>query len=271
MRGVGSAGAAVEVAVRPVTIACVYRSGSRLYSPQYVGVLHNMVARNVTLPYRFVCVSDVDVPCERIPLGTNWPGFYSKLELFREGLFSGPVVYFDLDTVIHGNIDALLQRASEVEFGVVSDPLGGHMNSSVMAFTSDCSFIFDKFKKVGRLDRALRHHAWFTLRRIGLEHCLNWGSSYGDQGFTEMCLREAGTVVERLDDLLPGFFSVFGFTATADVEPKSSVCLMMGRPKPHEITHGWITAHWRTGLDSDGVTGISTAHAPARELREAIR
>lgn len=254
---------------RTVTIACVYRSGSRLYSPHYVSVLRDMVARNATLPYRFVCLSDVEVPCERIALVTDWPGFYSKLELFREGLFAGPVLYLDLDTVIHGNIDALINRAGEVGFGCVSDPLGAHMNSSVMAFAGDCSFIFERFKRVGRLDRALRHHAWFSLRRIGLECWLNWGSSYGDQGFAEMCLREAGIPVEHLDDRLPGLFSVLGFTAIADVEPEGSVCLMMGRPKPHEIAHGWIKAHWRTGLDGDAVRGRATAHAPRGEQREA--
>lgn len=262
MTGAGGLAVAHNRSAQAVTIACVYRSGSRLYSPRYVGVLAAMLARNVTLPYRFVCLSDVDVPCERIPLITDWAGFYSKIELFRPGLFAGPVLYLDLDTVIHGNIDALVERASEVEFGCVSDPLGGHMNSSVMAFTRDCSFVFHRFAKVGRLNRASRHHVWFTLRRIGLERRLNWGSSYGDQGFTEMCLGEAGIEIEHLDQRLPNLFSVFGYTAAARTEPQGSVCLMMGRPKPHEITHGWIKAHWRSGQDGDDVTIASSMNAP---------
>src|SRR4051812_39102361 len=90
----------------PLTVACVYRSGGRQYSSRYVDVLQSMVARHLSLPHRFVCLTDVtDVGCERIPLETDWPGFYAKIELFRPGLFHGPVLYLDLDTVIHGSID----------------------------------------------------------------------------------------------------------------------------------------------------------------------
>jgi hypothetical protein len=232
-----------------LTVACVYRSGSTLYSPRYIEVLWDMVARHVTVPYRFVCLSDVAVPCDRIPLITDWPGFYSKIELFRPGLFEGPVLYFDLDTVIHGNCDELAKLASELEFGCVSDPLGGHMNSSVMTFTADCSFIFERFGAVGRLERASRKHLWLALRHVGLARPVSWGSSYGDQGFSEMCLRDAGIPIAHLDRLLPGHFSTFRFTANAKSEPASRVCLMMDRPKPHEITAGWVTDHWRTNSD----------------------
>ena len=89
----------------PLTVACVYRSGGKMYSTEYVRVLRDMVARNLTRPHRFVCLSDVEVPCERIPLITDWPGFYAKIEIFRRGLFQGPVLYFDLDTIIHGSIE----------------------------------------------------------------------------------------------------------------------------------------------------------------------
>lgn len=248
-----------------LTVACVYRSGGSVYTSHYVAVLRDMVARHLTVPHRFVCLSDADVPCERIPLVTTWRGFYSKIELYRPGLFTGPVLYFDLDTVIHGNIDELARLAVEVPFGCVSDPLGGHMNSSVVSFTTDCSFIFERFRSVGNLDRRIRHHAWFALRRVGLGGRLKWGSSFGDQGFAEMCLADAGIEITHLDRRLHYCFSTYNFTADAQQEPKGSVCLMMNRPKPHEITTGWIPAHWRT--TSNAVAqgqGGSEAQAPAR-------
>lgn len=228
-----------------LTVACVYRSGSRLYSARYVEVLRDMVARHLTVPYQFVCLSDdPGVPCNRIPLITDWPGFYSKLELFRPGLFSGPVLYFDLDTVIHRNIDSIANLAAKIDYGCVSDPLGGHMNSSVQAFTVDCSFIFEQFSNISFFDRHIRPHLWIVLSNVGLERPFRFGSSYGDQGFSEMCLMAAGFDIVHLDKLLADTFSTFNFTANADVEPTGSVCLMMGRPKPHEAGSGWVKQHW---------------------------
>jgi hypothetical protein len=81
-----------------LTIACVLKSGG-YFTPDWVGKLARACERHAPA-HRFVCLSDVDVPCERIALTQNWPGWWSKLELFRPGLFDGTVVYFDLDTVI---------------------------------------------------------------------------------------------------------------------------------------------------------------------------
>lgn len=89
-----------------LTIACVLRSGG-VYDAEWVAKLQRGVARHMTLPHRFVCLSDVDVPCERIPLVTDWPGWWSKIELFRKGLFDGPVLYTDLDSVITGPLDGM--------------------------------------------------------------------------------------------------------------------------------------------------------------------
>jgi hypothetical protein len=230
----------------PLTVACVYRSGGRFYSTRYVEVLRNMVKRNLSLPHRFVCLTDVeDVPCERIPLVANWPGFYSKIELYRPGLFKGPVLYFDLDTVIHGSLDALAHKAMQSVFGCTSDPKGGHFNSSVVSFTADCSFVFEEFSKTGAWIQQWHHHVWFTLRRVGLDRLIALGSSYGDQGFTEASLRKHGVPVVHLDQALPDMITTYNYAGGARAEPTSAVCLMMGRPKPHEIVSGWVPRHWR--------------------------
>ena len=93
-------------------VACVLRSGG-IYSPEWVRKLRDGVARQFTVPHRFVCLSDVDVSaiCERIPLVEDWPGWWSKIELFRSGLFDDTVLYFDLDTVPVGSLDAMTPQA----------------------------------------------------------------------------------------------------------------------------------------------------------------
>jgi alpha-N-acetylglucosamine transferase len=73
--------------------------------------IKKMVSRNLTIPYNFVCLSNTDVPCERIPLIHDWPGWWSKIELFRPGLFEDWVLYLDLDVLIMQNIDDLVKYA----------------------------------------------------------------------------------------------------------------------------------------------------------------
>ncbi len=88
-----------------LTVACVYWKGKfrrrrRMYGTQWVERLKNMVARNLSVPHRFVCLSNENVPCERIPLIHNWPGWWNKIELHRPGLFENRVLYIDLDELI---------------------------------------------------------------------------------------------------------------------------------------------------------------------------
>jgi hypothetical protein len=92
----------------PTIVACVYKMGGE-FTAEYVSRLLKGVLDHTTLPLRFVCFtdSDEDLPCQKIPLTDNLPGWWSKLELFKK--FWGRVVYFDLDTIITGNIDPLLE------------------------------------------------------------------------------------------------------------------------------------------------------------------
>lgn len=79
-------------------LATVLRSGGD-FRAEHVGRLAAMVERHAP-GLQMVCLSDQPVPCARIPLRHGWPGWWSKIELFRPGLFLGPVLYLDLDTDI---------------------------------------------------------------------------------------------------------------------------------------------------------------------------
>ena len=92
-----------------LTVACVlwqgrFRRRRKMYGTDWVLRLKNMVKRNLPVPHRFVCLSNVDVPCERIPLIHDWPGWFSKIELHRPGLFKDRVLYIDLDELILKNL-----------------------------------------------------------------------------------------------------------------------------------------------------------------------
>jgi len=133
-----------------LTIACVLKSGrfergvyKDGYTPDDVGRLKVMVQDNLSLPHRFVCFSDVDVPCERIPLKHGWSGWWSKIEVFSD-VFDGTVIYIDLDTVIAGSIDHFAGHQHQFtmlrDFGAKAIP-----NSGFMAWAGDYRHIYETF------------------------------------------------------------------------------------------------------------------------------
>lgn len=98
-------------------IRCVLKTGG-CYTSEYVHKLLSAVTVNTSMPLEFVCLTDdpgVDF-CETIELKHNWPGWWSKIELFRGDLPEIPSVYLDLDTLILGNIDQLCEIATRFPF-----------------------------------------------------------------------------------------------------------------------------------------------------------
>lgn len=88
-----------------------------LYSADYVNRLFNMIGRNVTPPFRLVCLTDdaagIDPRVEILPCPTieapppfNNTG-WRKLNIWapRIGDLTGDLLFLDLDVVIVGNID----------------------------------------------------------------------------------------------------------------------------------------------------------------------
>lgn len=112
-----------------LTIACVLKSGGD-FDAEYVERLRDGVSKNLGKPHRFVCFSDVSVPCDRIPLKHDLPGWWSKMELFRHDIGLEDVFYLDLDTVIIGDLNPLVEMS-------VPRMMGGD-DSSVMALPKDC-------------------------------------------------------------------------------------------------------------------------------------
>jgi hypothetical protein len=92
----------------------------------------------------FACLSDVDVPgVYTVKLLNDWPGWFAKIELFHH--FRGKYFYMDLDTVITGDLDPLIDYPHE--FTALGPLSGPHkINSSVLAWNGDYSHLYKKFK-----------------------------------------------------------------------------------------------------------------------------
>ena len=102
----------VHTHVEPISVLCV-RFGPR-YGREYVERLRNMVARHLTVPYEFFCLTDDQHPIDSVtsivrPHAGYAKGWWHKVHMFDPGLnLRGRVLYFDLDIVIHNNIDKLV-------------------------------------------------------------------------------------------------------------------------------------------------------------------
>ncbi|KGT94971.1 hypothetical protein NG99_06050 [Erwinia typographi] len=94
-------------------IATVLKSGGE-YLPTHVQRLHEQFD-----DLQSVCFSDVPVPgVNTLPLRYGWAGWFSKMELFNPELTMSDILYFDLDTIITGNIVPYL---NDDRFRMLSD------------------------------------------------------------------------------------------------------------------------------------------------------
>ncbi len=114
-----------------------------LYGPEYVNILYSMVARNITKPFRFICLTDdatgVRKEVECIPLtNTSLRGWWTKIAFFQSPLqdINGHVLAIDLDMVIVDNIDCFFAFEPN-EFCMKWDYVGHGHSSCVMRYNAN--------------------------------------------------------------------------------------------------------------------------------------
>lgn len=90
------------------------------YDESYVHELRESVGKSLTVPHEFICVSDRPIPgVKTVPLDytTHIPGTrFAKLQMFRPfGELAGKrLLYLDLDCVVTGSLDPLVDRAEDL-------------------------------------------------------------------------------------------------------------------------------------------------------------
>ena len=71
------------------------------YGSDYVERLSRGVMRNLPIEHDFICMTDKPVRgFNCIPLASDLPSWWSKLAIFKPGLFTGECLYLDLDVII---------------------------------------------------------------------------------------------------------------------------------------------------------------------------
>jgi uncharacterized Rossmann fold enzyme len=237
-----------------LNVVCV-RHGEK-YSPDYVTKLHAMVARNITLGTegRFICFTDQpdDLPPHiiRSPLPDGVAGWWSKLALFDADLFApgDRILYFDLDTVIVGDLDQVIRY--DGDFAILRDfyrPDG--MQSAVMAWTPSPSTaaFWDAWKAAGRPEIAGGDQAWIE----------------------KVCAANAFTP-DLWQDLYPGLFCSYKVHCNPFPPEGASVVVFHGEPRPHDCGRAWVQAMWSEG-DTGHFQLAMVANATLAQIRAQSR
>lgn len=206
-----------------LTVMCVLKNGA-LYNAEWVEKLMRGVKRNLSIPHRFSCLSDVPVPCHRIPMKHDWPGWWGKIELFRKGVVRTPCLYLDLDTVITGSIDELADMGNDfLMLHNFHNPFV--VASGVMWFGRVPHEVYDKF--VQKPWDWMEYYQQFTK-----------GNHVGDQAFIADTLHKKVGFIES-----PRIKSYKKHCREALPEDAALVCFH-GLPRPPEIKSDWMREFW---------------------------
>ena len=207
-----------------LTVACVYKPGGG-FSDDYVYRMRDSLAQYSKAHSRFVCLTHQklrDIEC--VPFTRHAVGWWNKLELFRPGLFNGPVAYFDLDTMFVSDITDILSERHT--FACTTDWLGRGttVNSTMMLWDP-------RFADFSRI---------FSAPTQGDEEKYSKGwERWGDQGRIQDHLP---VPFQSLNPRWPGRIVSYKIHVRGlqhgrpdAIPPGASVVCFHGNPRPHKI------------------------------------
>lgn len=197
--------------MQPVVLT-VLRSGGE-YTTAHVDRLREQLKQHAP-KVPLICLSDVPTVVPRYALTMGWPGWWSKIELFK---VTGPVLYMDLDTSIVGPIDDLLDAVTRHEFIALRDfnAPSREMGSGLMGWSGDMRRIYDEFAidPAGHMARCRTSRHW------------------GDQGFIEPLTPTRA----YWQTLLPGQVVSWKKHCRGGIPAGARVVCFHGKPRPWDV------------------------------------
>lgn len=199
-----------------LTVACVLKSGGD-FAEDDVAYLHGGINRHLKGPVNLVCLSDMNPGSSKMDLLNRWPGWWSKMELFR---LDPPVLYFDLDTVITGDLADIAQQAMKPELTVLKNFYDDvSIGSGMMGWNIDLSHLYTLF--------SANPQKWMDKHKF-----------IGDQRF----IQDHMSTLSFWQDKVPG--QVVSYKANVKPNNKipegARVVCFHGNPRPRQVQ--WLTS-----------------------------
>ena len=195
---------------------------------EYVAKLRSMISRHLTIPYEFVEVTERDLHRDRV-------GWFNKLSLLE--MFEGEVLYLDLDIVISGSIDHLVEL--------------GRTDPSRVWARNDYSY------PVSPSSRIVGDGYAGPLMENGREATINSSVMYwrgrkdmtGADELAKVCHGDQGIITRLFWPNGIGLFPNDRIKSwkydAMEGRGYGDICVFHGAPKPHECHDEWIAANWK--------------------------
>jgi len=234
------------------TIDCACVIHGTAYDWTYVDRLYNMLSRHITPGIRLHVYTESDRPVpahmikhELIDWKISQPkrAWWYKMQLFDPAHHTGPLLYFDLDTVIVRNIDWIWKQPTAYfwavrDFKYLWRPASTGLNSSIMWWdTARYAHVWHEFLQHNLSDIMHRHHgdqdyisatiAENQRRMFDVDQILSWRWQCVDGGYNFSKRRHHA----------PG--------AGTHIPNSASVLIFHGNPKPAHIQDKVVLDHWR--------------------------
>jgi len=217
------------------------------YGPEYVNRLANMVSRNITVDYEFVCFTEDPVgldkkitikPLPRYPL-TGW--WYKPYFLGSDVPLKGTLLFLDLDIIVFRNIDKLFEY-NPGKFCIIRDfnrnvrKNFDYMNSSVFRVeTGQYQNLWKEFLKNSKshLSRNRGDQDWMQKH---IHDHVYWPDEWIQSYKWEMRSKKDLTVVNGKRN--------FKDDKPPKILPDTSIAVFHGLPNPKDCNDSWVKKHW---------------------------
>jgi hypothetical protein len=239
-----------STSINTIDCACVIHGS--VYDWQYVERLYAMLCRNLTAQPRLHVYTEAERPVPAHMIKHVLPAWgihgarqswWYKLCLFNASELAGPLLYFDLDTVIVNNIDWIVSLPtswfwSVQDFKYLWRQHYHGINSSVMWWdTRRFDFVWQDFQNQN-LQRTIKLHRGdqdYLTKTIPNSE-IRFLDSTRVKSWRWQCI-DGGYDFKRRAYRNPDSGSC--------VTSESSVLIFHGQPKPHQVQDPVVLQHWK--------------------------
>ena len=233
----------------PVDCGCVI--WGRNYDWDYVERLYNGLRRGLSRDIRLHVWTEHDrsVPphmikhvLEDLPeLNAPKKAWWYKLQMFDPAHFSGRLIYLDLDVIVTGDLGWMLELDPAYfwtlrDFRYLWRSSHDCMNSSVMIWDTL------RFRDIWADWR--RDYTNIIRRYDGDQDWINQQIPAGQRRYIESARAQSWRWQVLDGGLDPKTRRYRAPDTGPQLDAATSLVIFHGRPKPHQISHQWVSKHW---------------------------